>query len=75
MHWPFTVESDGALFNQASVSKLTTSIENGVARQTPDGDLIALDKPTFNDTWVEMEKIYASGRARAIGVSNFSVKK
>jgi glycerol 2-dehydrogenase (NADP+) len=28
----------------------------------------------FNDTWAEMEKIHASGRARAIGVCNFSVK-
>ncbi|KAJ7247580.1 NADP-dependent oxidoreductase domain-containing protein [Mycena rebaudengoi] len=32
------------------------------------------DTQTFNDTWAEMEKIHASGRARAIGVCNFSVK-
>jgi glycerol 2-dehydrogenase (NADP+) len=34
----------------------------------------ALDHPTFNETWAEMEKIYASGKAKAIGVSNFSIK-
>ncbi|EGO25221.1 hypothetical protein SERLADRAFT_465039 [Serpula lacrymans var. lacrymans S7.9] len=34
----------------------------------------ALDSPTFNDTWADMEKVLASGKARAIGVSNFSIK-
>ncbi|KAJ7164525.1 NADP-dependent oxidoreductase domain-containing protein [Mycena filopes] len=29
---------------------------------------------TFNDTWAAVERIHASGRARAIGVSNFSIK-
>jgi diketogulonate reductase-like aldo/keto reductase len=29
---------------------------------------------TFNETWAEMERLYASGKARAIGVSNFSIK-
>ncbi|KAJ7132386.1 NADP-dependent oxidoreductase domain-containing protein [Mycena epipterygia] len=33
-----------------------------------------VDTPTCNETWAEMEKIYSSGRARAIGVSNFSIK-
>ncbi|KAJ6530822.1 reductase AKOR2 [Mycena vulgaris] len=37
-------------------------------------DLKIVDTPTFNDTWAEMETIHASGRARAIGVSNFSIK-
>ncbi|OCH92194.1 Aldo/keto reductase [Obba rivulosa] len=34
----------------------------------------AVDKPTFNDIWAEIEKIYESGKAKAIGVSNFSIK-
>jgi diketogulonate reductase-like aldo/keto reductase len=33
------------------------------------------DSITFQDIWAEMEKIYESGRAKAIGVSNFSIKK
>ncbi|RPD59612.1 Aldo/keto reductase [Lentinus tigrinus ALCF2SS1-6] len=38
------------------------------------GDLICYDIPIFNETWARMEKLYNSGRAKAIGVSNFSVK-
>jgi diketogulonate reductase-like aldo/keto reductase len=34
----------------------------------------AVDAPTFNNTWAELEGLHASGRARAIGVSNFSIK-
>ncbi|KAJ6580971.1 NADP-dependent oxidoreductase domain-containing protein [Mycena capillaripes] len=33
-----------------------------------------VETPTFNETWAELERIHASGRARAIGVSNFSIK-
>lgn len=40
-----------------------------------DGQLITYDTPLFNETWARMEKIYESGRAKAIGVSNFSIKK
>ncbi|GJN88260.1 hypothetical protein Rhopal_001225-T1 [Rhodotorula paludigena] len=32
------------------------------------------ESPTFSETWAEMEKVYATGRVKAIGVSNFSVK-
>ncbi|KAJ7164506.1 NADP-dependent oxidoreductase domain-containing protein, partial [Mycena filopes] len=32
------------------------------------------DSWTFNDTWAAVEGIHASGRARAIGVSDFSIK-
>jgi len=39
-----------------------------------DGKFVASTDYDFTDAWVEMEKIYASGRAKAIGVSNFSVK-
>jgi diketogulonate reductase-like aldo/keto reductase len=34
-----------------------------------------LTKPNIPSTWKAMEAIYDSGKARAIGVSNFSVKK
>ncbi|KAI0751585.1 Aldo/keto reductase [Daedaleopsis nitida] len=39
-----------------------------------DGSTICFDTPIFNETWARMEKLYESGRAKAIGVSNFSVK-
>jgi alcohol dehydrogenase (NADP+) len=32
-------------------------------------------KPDIHATWKAMEKLYNSGKARAIGVSNFSCKK
>ncbi|TFY80021.1 hypothetical protein EWM64_g3992 [Hericium alpestre] len=38
------------------------------------GDMEIVDTPTFNEVWAEMEAIYASGKAKAIGVSNFSEK-
>jgi len=34
-----------------------------------------LTKPDIPSTWRAMEALYNSGKARAIGVSNFSVKK
>ncbi|PBK61527.1 Aldo/keto reductase [Armillaria solidipes] len=40
----------------------------------PDGSVITVDSPTFNESYAEIEKIYASGRAKAIGVSNLSIK-
>ncbi|KAJ7762888.1 NADP-dependent oxidoreductase domain-containing protein [Mycena metata] len=32
------------------------------------------DEHTFDKTWAEMERLHASGKARAIGVSNFSIQ-
>ncbi|KAI9059658.1 Aldo/keto reductase [Trametes sanguinea] len=32
------------------------------------------ESPTFVETWKDMEKILATGKAKAIGVSNFSIK-
>ncbi|KAJ6580945.1 NADP-dependent oxidoreductase domain-containing protein [Mycena capillaripes] len=36
--------------------------------------LKAVESPTFIETWADFERLHASGRARAIGVSNFSIK-
>ncbi|KZT13088.1 Aldo/keto reductase [Laetiporus sulphureus 93-53] len=37
-------------------------------------DKIREDAPTFNETWAAMEEMYHKGKAKNIGVSNFSVK-
>jgi len=58
IHWPFSVRYD----------------PNDRMPRNAAGDLDVVDKPTFVEAWAEMEKIYASGRAKAIGVSNFSIK-
>ncbi|VDC01484.1 unnamed protein product [Peniophora sp. CBMAI 1063] len=40
-----------------------------------DGRALAPDEhPTINDTWEGMEKVYKDGKAKAIGVSNFSIR-
>ncbi|KAL0952453.1 hypothetical protein HGRIS_006721 [Hohenbuehelia grisea] len=38
-----------------------------------DGSIRTIDHQ-FNETWAEMEKLLGTGKVRAIGVSNFSVK-
>ena len=54
--------------------KFNFSVDNGEVLRSPEGDVVPVEKPNANDVWAEFEKIYASGRAKAIGVSNFSIK-
>ncbi|KAJ6540548.1 NADP-dependent oxidoreductase domain-containing protein [Mycena capillaripes] len=61
MHWPQTLEYSGGYDLPSTVDKIL-------------GGFKVLETPTFNDTWAEFERLHASGRARAIGVSNFSIK-
>ncbi|KAI0368103.1 Aldo/keto reductase [Pilatotrama ljubarskyi] len=58
LHWPQTAKYD----------------ETTTSPMDEDGNLIIDDQWTFNQTWAQMEEVYESGRAKAIGVSNFSVK-
>ncbi|KAF8958431.1 NADP-dependent oxidoreductase domain-containing protein [Flammula alnicola] len=58
MHWP-----------QAIVYE-----EGNSAPKNPDGTYKTTDSVTFNDAWSEMEKLLDTGKVRAIGVSNFSIK-
>ncbi|TCD61746.1 hypothetical protein EIP91_007995, partial [Steccherinum ochraceum] len=48
--------------------------ENGEDIHDAEGHPTPVESPSFNDVWAGFEKIYASGRAKAIGVSNFSIK-
>lgn len=39
------------------------------------GEIKVRNWPTFNETWAGIEEVYKKGKAKNIGVSNFSVKK
>ncbi|KAK0199489.1 NADP-dependent oxidoreductase domain-containing protein [Desarmillaria ectypa] len=76
MHWPMTIPYRGKLILNTLKSCLIPSLQDTWMDfpRDSDGSMIAVDSPTFNESYAEMEKIYASGRAKAIGVSNFSIK-
>jgi diketogulonate reductase-like aldo/keto reductase len=42
--------------------------------KNPDGSVKTTDQVNFNTAWAEMEKLLDTGKVRAIGVSNFSIK-
>jgi glycerol 2-dehydrogenase (NADP+) len=46
----------------------------GNPARNPDGSFKTTDKVNFNDAWADMEKLLDTGKVRAIGVSNFSIK-
>lgn len=77
MHWPQSALYDGASCSQLEPcgTQRHYDAENNPYPRDADGQLITVEKPGFIEAWAEMEKIYASGRAKAIGVSNFSIKK
>ncbi|KIJ60933.1 hypothetical protein HYDPIDRAFT_116626 [Hydnomerulius pinastri MD-312] len=58
MHWPHSVVFD----------------ENEPRPRNPDGQLKLDDSVDFTNTWAEMEKVLESGKVKAIGLSNFSIK-
>ncbi|KIJ46249.1 hypothetical protein M422DRAFT_29381 [Sphaerobolus stellatus SS14] len=39
-----------------------------------DGNYDVVDHPDVNETWADMEKLLETGKVKAIGISNFSVK-
>ncbi|THH02936.1 hypothetical protein EW145_g6673 [Phellinidium pouzarii] len=66
MHWPQAF---------ANIDDKPYPRHPGPNGEPDEGEYITVDKPTFNETWADMEKAYESGKVKAIGVSNFSVKK
>lgn len=80
MHWPQAAKFVRTYSHRSEYSDVEDEVlRNGAADGSDaideNGDLICYDTPIFNETWARMEKIYESGKAKAIGVSNFSVKK
>lgn len=66
MHWPQA---------HANIDDKPSPRHPGPNGEPGEGDFIVVDSPTFSETWAEMEKVYEAGKVKAIGVSNFSVKK
>ncbi|KAF5391994.1 hypothetical protein D9757_003308 [Collybiopsis confluens] len=48
--------------------------EGGTFARNADGTLKTVSSPTFVEVWSEIEKIFEQKKAKAIGVSNFSIK-
>ncbi|KAF7345400.1 putative aldo-keto reductase [Mycena venus] len=61
MHLPMTLEYPTGYNAPADLQEMFTAFK-------------VVETPTFNQTWAELESLHSSGRARAIGVSNFSIK-
>ncbi|KAJ6457401.1 NADP-dependent oxidoreductase domain-containing protein [Mycena vitilis] len=61
VHWPQSVEYPGGYDAPSAFDAIVKELK-------------IVETPTFNETWAELERLHASGRARAIGVSNFSIK-
>lgn len=66
MHWPQAF---------ANIDDKPNPRYPGPNGEPDGGEYILDDSVSFNETWAEMEKIHKAGKARSIGVSNFSVKK
>ncbi|KAJ8085343.1 hypothetical protein PM082_011005 [Marasmius tenuissimus] len=62
------------LIHFPQVTEYRTGYEFPETAEEQFGGFKVLDKPDFHDTWAALEKIHQSGQAKAIGVSNFSVK-
>ena len=67
MHWPQAM---------ADIDDKPNPRYPGPNGEPDQGEYIMNDDVTFNQTWADMEKIFeTTGKVKAIGVSNFSVKK
>lgn len=68
LHWPQVVDwpdDAGALGLLRQAYKLFQGGKEAITVK---------DSPSFSETWKGMEAVYRKGKARNIGVSNFSVK-
>ncbi|KAL4262080.1 NADP-dependent oxidoreductase domain superfamily protein [Pleurotus pulmonarius] len=58
MHWPQRVAYE----------------EGNELPKNPDGSIRLVESPSFVEVWADMEKLVDTGKVRAIGVCNFSIK-
>ncbi|KAI5114774.1 hypothetical protein M0805_009522, partial [Coniferiporia weirii] len=65
MHWPQAM---------ANIDDKPNPRYPGPNGEPNEGEYIMVDSPNLNETWASMEKAFETGKAKAIGVSNFSAK-
>jgi diketogulonate reductase-like aldo/keto reductase len=63
------------LFTDALTHSILCPIDGDPFPMSDDGKWLADDSIDFRDSWPEVEKLYEQGKAKAIGVSNFHIKK
>lgn len=73
-HCPVSFAYDGRFLNRIVDSILIRLIENNLFPTNAAGEFILDEKNTFKESYLALERIYKAGKAKAIGVSNFSVK-
>ena len=73
MHWPQAMVYEGTCRASETLLYLTDILDDNPFPMTPEGQLKTTEYP-FEKVWAVMEKVYESGRVKAIGVSNFSIK-
>jgi len=75
MHWPLAMNPNGVSYSCLDYKSLTQSTGNHEKfPKLPDGSRDLVKDWSHISTWKSMEKLMATGKVKAIGVANYSVR-
>ncbi|KAF8501358.1 NADP-dependent oxidoreductase domain-containing protein [Gautieria morchelliformis] len=74
VHWPQAFVWKGRVSSIARVQCDPFRTDDNPSPRDKDGNHEVVEHPNLNETWAAMEGVLATGKVKAIGVSNFSVK-